>query len=46
MTFGAWDAPCNLVVVLVMVSFKGFCAFFSNGYFALTVLLRMVFAII
>ena len=43
-TFGAWDAPCNLVV-LVMVSFKGFCAFFSNGYFALTVLLRMVFAI-
>ena len=43
-TFGAWDAPCNLVV-LVMVSFKRFCAFFSNGYFALTVLLRMVFAI-
>ena len=32
MTFGAWDAPCNLVV-LVMVSFKGFCAFFFEWLF-------------
>ena len=31
-TFGAWDAPCNLVV-LVMVSFKGFLRVFFEWLF-------------